>query len=329
MSHVRQAQLSQPHVFLFKPSRLPSAAPSLRVVIGATDSTLVMTQVRVPANVTAVDASMAQLATDATGAAARGLAGDEGGQAWLDLGQWGQYPVRVLRVDADGTVVLDEALPHSVPTAATGTLNWNVWSVTVPGGTIGAAVVRGGRWQVTWAADLGDDHPGRSMHDGGPLRVVRRPFSTGLTHDRLLEHVPNLRGRVPDPQESFQPQIDLLDMLSLVESCLDSDQYADMTVGEQWQRAHALFTWAHLVEVGFVRNDNPDRPRELAEAELARQCARIAWIDLDDDGVIDPGEVLPVQSGLAGLMRSHAATLAAEYTAGTRYRPALADGNDR
>jgi hypothetical protein len=329
MSHVRQAQTGQDHVFVFRPSRLPSAAPSLRVVIGATDSTLAMSAVRVAASVTAVDASMAALATDATGAAARGLAGDEGGQAWLDLGAHGQYPVRVLRVDADGTVVLDEALPHSVPLTAAGSLNWNVWSVTIPAATIGAAVVRGGRWDATWVADLGADHPGLSMHDGGSLRVVRRPFSTGLTHDTLLEHVPPLRGRVPDPQESFQPQIDLTDMLSLVESCLPSNAFADMTVGEQWQRAHAMFVFAHLVDVGFIRSDDLDRPRALAEAELARQCARIGWLDLDDDGVVDDDEVLPVDSGLAGLITSHAPTLAAEYTAGTRYRPRLDNENDR
>lgn len=327
---IRQAQIGRDHVFVYRPRHLPAAAPTLTVASSAGAlASVALTQVRAAANVTAVAADGSSVTTNATGAAERGLIGDNGGTAWLDLGAHGQFPVRVLRVTAAGVAVLGADLPRGIPTTATGTLDWNVWHTTILAATLGASVDRTAYWSVDYTADLGADHPGETEHDDGPMRIVRRPFATGLDHHRLVTLIPSLPGRVPQGCESYQPVIDTVDMLTVVEEQLGRDEFADQLLGAQWVRAHALLVAAHLAEVGWAQGLDPESFRVEAYKEIARIKRRIQWLDADDDGVVDAEESPLPPASVVGLTASHAATLLAEYDAGTRTRPELGSEVDR
>lgn len=300
---LRQVEIGQAYPVIYRPARLPSAAPSMVFEASGSTSTV---------NLTAVASSFAvkvsgyhTLAAPDGGPALdpsslRGVTGESAGAAVLDLGAEGTYPVRIMGVTS--TVVrLDDQCPD-LPVNATGTLHPNVYSGTLASGAVGAAVDRAGRWYVRYTTDDGDDAPGEAVTDAGPLRVVRFRFDTGLS-DAGLRRDPRLPSQIARGSNSWHEMIrsTLPTLIADIEQVLSGSArgYADRTLGAQWQFAHGLLVVAELVEAGKLSDpanvqtiglDEPNTARNRYLRELRRTAARVQWTDADDDGEIDEGE---------------------------------------
>lgn len=264
-----------------------------------------------------------------------GLVGDIGGDAWLYFKGLGQFDVRISHYDASGPYLyLAEPLPHEIPAGVPGTIVSNVYSCTIPAGTLGDAVDRSGFYEITYQADF--DIDGTNLGDGeikterGRLRVVRAEFDTGLTARELKTLIPQLEQTRPPNRDGWQPMIDSVDMLDLVESVLPDGVYADQTLGSQWRKAHAYKAGEMIAATGYAPNLDPDRMATLFSQELDRQARRLLFIDSNDDGAIDDAPAAVPAVGLVGLTLSNAADITKDYdTDFTRRRPVLNDRNDR
>ena len=229
--------------------------------------------------------------------------------------------------------VLAEPLPHHMELTADGTLIHNNWTASIPAGAVGDSTDRAAYYEITWQTDFdlsGNNIAGETRTERGRVRVVKHPFETGLTSSSLKTLIPQLEGTRPPNADSWQGLIDLIDIMSAVETRLPQDSYADQTLGEQWRRAHALLAAAHIAEVGYAPNVEPERLREMAEAELERQSRRVHWFDSDSDNAVESDEAnVNVANASTSLTISSASTTLKDYTDGLRYRPVLNNKNDR
>jgi len=277
--------------FFWRPDGLPASAPDV-VITGVGTHTLA--PLRVAATVSSVSADGTTLTLSASLAAtSRGLVG-EGGTAVLDLGADGVHHVRLSHFATGTTVVLAEPLPPVSATAA-GALDWNTWYADVGAGDVPAVATRNVLWSVTWSRDLGADAQPEPSYDDGFVDFVPRPFRTGLTDEDVYRVAPMLRGRLPAGWSSLEGWRDvaLCELTEIIEAeLLDSTQYVDMLLGEQFIRCHALLTAAVVADgLGLAGTARPDPDwRTLATECIARAGGNLRWLDADGDGVVDAGE---------------------------------------
>ncbi len=263
-----------------------------------------------------------------------GLVGDIGGDWFLDSTGFGQFPVKVAHYDlARGCFVLAEPIPHHMADNADGTLIHNNWTAAIPAGAVGVDIDRTGYYEIEWATDFdmnGNNLAGETRTERGRIRVVKHPFETGLSSSDLKTLIPQLEATRPPNSDGWQGLIGLIDIMGAVETRLPAGSFADQTLGEQWRRAHALLAAAHIAEIGYAPNVEPERLRDMAEAELDRQSRRVHWFDKDSDSAVDAGEAdVSVGHAGTGLTVSSATATEKDYTDGLRYQPVLNNPNDR
>jgi hypothetical protein len=246
---------------------------------------------------------------------------------------FGQFAVRISHFDdANNELILAEPLPVGIPVGASGTIYHNVWRCSIADAALGTKVDRSGYYSIQYQID---DDPSanntlvRTKSERGRLRVVRNRFDTGLTSYELVTLVPQLEATKPAAREGWQPYIDRYDIIGDIEAALPADRFADMALGEQFRRAHALLVAASLAEIGYAPNVDPERMRAAAEAELKRQIARLHWLDADDDGELDAGEAMANPDSLVSITKSSNTVTEKSYSDQKRFRPVLDNANDR
>lgn len=345
---LRQVEIGRAHPILWRPSALPAAAPTMTFAVqGASASVALVGAVQregVPVTSVMVQVTGSKrLGPDPNAGAGEvpdadiigAYVGEHGGHAWLDLGGDGAHTVRPMRVDSDGIVHIEHQ-SHGLPVGAVGRLHWNVWAGTLGAGALGGDVKRVGRWEVQYTAALGGAHPGEGRTDGGPLRLVRRAFATGLGSDDLATLAPRMPVTMPRGQSSWTSQVvqTLPELVQDIEGALENvarGDYADQLDGGGFREAHALLVYRRLVEAGHIAGTGSDVADARARywAALQRAVRRATWIDTNGDGVIDDDEGPTSGGWQAGFgLTSHAPTVAAAYAAGTRARISI-DPNDR
>jgi hypothetical protein len=287
-----QAEAGQPYRFFWRATGLPAAAPS--VAFGAPVSeTKVLAPLRAAATVASIAADLRTITLNpGVGGASRGLVGDEGA-AWLDLGQGGQFPVRVATFTSSTVLVLAEALPYRPGTTA-GTLSWLTYYADLSDAEVGEDVARRVSWSIRWTAFEGADHEGEPRHDKGLLDVVVTPFATGVGHESVLDLVPLLATMVPPRQRSWDRQVGLAlrELVGWIEEVLPRGRFVDQLAGDQFALVHALLAAHHILQghrsVGYSRDD-VDFYAD-AKLEFSRQAKRLRWLDANSNGVVDAGE---------------------------------------
>lgn len=311
MNSKAAAGLAYRHVWL--PSALPAAAPApeMTLKLPSGDITVTMTKVRADAGVTLTDGIQLLTFGVDVGTSARGLTGTEGGTSWLDLEQFGRFPVRIGRFETNKTALLSVPLPHDVPPSAAGSLIWNIWEAQFSSAQIGAVTLKRNRWFIEYTEDLGPDRTGGTKRIGGLLDIVHNPFDTGLTDDDVYAVAAPLINQIPSSQRGFAPQrASALDVLvNRIRRGLPSGSTEDDVSGAQFKDAHALLTASTILRghgaQGYDRNDDD----YLTEANIliSAALANLDWLDSNEDGEVDDGEtgVTPGASYTAITPRSH------------------------
>ena len=330
-----QVQIGQDTVFQWSPANLPDPTAAVSVSFYANGITLNRTLSASSSQAfTGVPdryrISMGALASSAFA----GLVGSTGTGGWyMHAEGFGQFPIRISHFDdANDELILAEPLPVGIPTGSSGTVYHNVWRCSVLSDSLGTAVDRAGYYQINYQVD---DDPGaantivRFKSERGRVRVIRSRFDTGLTSYDLTTLVPQLDATKPASREGWQPYIERYDIIGDIEAHLPSNRFADMALGEQFKRAHALAVAASLAEIGYAPNVDPEKMRAAAESELKRQIARIHWLDSDDDGQIDDDEKLVSPERLVSITRSSNTSTERDYNDGKRFRPVLNNQDDR
>ncbi len=330
-----QVQIGQATTFEWSPAVLPDPSGAVTANFYANGVTLTRTlnAASSQAFLEVPDRYRVKLG-ELSSSAFAGLVGSTGTGGWyMHAEGFGQFPIRISHFDdTNNELILAEALPVGIPTNTSGTVYHNVWRCVISSDTLGTSVDRTGYYAINYQID---DDPGagntlvRLKNERGRLRVVRNRFDTGLTSYDLITLVPQLEATKPAAREGWQPYIDRYDIIGDIEAALPSDRFADMALGEQFRRAHALLVAASLAEIGYAPNVDPDKMREAAEAELRRQISRLHWLDADDDGEIDSGETMDNPDSLVSMTKSSNTNTKRAYDDQKRFRPVLDNLNDR
>ena len=328
-----QVQIGQAETFRWSPPYLPDPTAAHTVSFYANGVSVTKTlSAKVSRTVVSVpDRFRIKLNATDTGDLA-GEVGEPGGLYWLHLFGFGQHQIRVSHLDdANDELILSEALPAGVPVDASGTIYHNDWRATLAADELGASIDRSAYYLINYVIDDAPLHDigTRTKTERGRVRVVRASFETGLSSNELLTLVPQLEATRPANREGWQPYIERYDIIGDIEALLPSNRLADMALGEQFRRAHALLVAASLAEIGYAPNVDPEKMRAAAEAELKRQIARIHWLDVNDDGVIDEGEKLVNPERLVSITRSSNTSTEQDYDDNKRFRPVLNNPDDR
>ena len=330
-----QVQIGQSSAFQWRPSVLPDPSAAVTVTFYANGVThnRTLTASASKAFTGIPDRYRVALGANASSDFA-GLVGSAGAGGWYMYAEgFGQFAIQVSHFnDSDDELILAEPLPVGLPASSTGVVYHNVWRCAIGVNALGSSVDRSGYYQINYQID---DDPGadgtiiRTKSERGRVRVVRNVFDTGLTSYDLITLVPQLEATRPSSREGWQPYIDRYDIIGDIESVLPINRFADMTLGEQFKRAHALAVAASLAEIGYAPNVDPEKMRSAADSELKRQIARLHWLDSDDDGTIEEGEANANPERLVSMTKSSGADTLRSYEDQKRFRPVLDDVNDR
>jgi len=288
----------------------PAAGPSLTVHLPSGDVVIggVATVYTVA---TAVSADRRTLTI--SGALPEGYAA-RGGEAWLSS-EAAQTPVRI--VSATGavgvpvrTVELAEALPR-VPqlegVGNAGTLVLSRYEWTLPAATVCAAAARNVRWTVTYTAQRGASGLPEYRQETGLLHVVAQPFSTGLTVAALGGYVRELAGTSPRGERGWEHALSAgeEELILWLRSQLKSRGLTedDVPAPQSLRLAHAHFAAASAL--GLADLDVSDRLRDRG-TQLATTALEAIWVDSDQDGEVDDGEVQQITGNKASDWRGSA-----------------------
>lgn len=324
MMHIRKATIGQSYTFKWLPPAPVSGTPALTVRLGGSTYTGNMSTVSTSVDINSVDASRQVLTvTGSISGESEGLTGDEYGHAWLKAGDGGAHPVTIASIDSSGScVTLARPLPGHVSIPATGaTLEWAVYTNTIAGANFTTKAVDA-EWSVSWSRGDGADAPTEAMTTAGHLRVVRAPFNTGVTTHALMRARRHFR--------HIGPQQGANDLDALIESGLSlliekiapkivslGGDCEDDVKGSQFHDVHiACCDYQYrldLISSGDVDQKWADDLDDVIDKRIDRIFQGVVWIDKDDDGVVDDGEVETVTApSIAG--GSYGAT--SEYASG-------------
>lgn len=200
--------------------------------------------------------------------------------------------------EADGPAASLIAVTSLTGASASWRLRWQSYTVTIPSGHVGTTPTRGtpARWSVDWSRRTGADLDAMPTRDQGLIHIARAPFATGLTDEGVYRLVPGFAALVPQRQTSWEEQRDAaLDTLATrLSAGIGATRYVDDLPGAQFARAHALLTILVVLQgqqaQGIDVADAIATYATAADAEIEAQLARVQWMDLDGDGVIDDGE---------------------------------------
>lgn len=221
-----------------------------------------------------------------------GLKLNEELKAFIVTSNGGTYPVEIAGV-IDDTLILTEPLSREVVISDTEPcdIHFNSYFYSLTPTTQGMFT-----YSILYTGLDGDNHV-----EKGIIKVVNRPFDTGLSHLKLLNIFPSLSSLLQRNQEAFSNQIKSgLDILSLkVRSILSgSIQKLDedsILNPESLMTAHAYFAGAVIYE-GLGEWETASQYREQGDAMLNLAMSSIS-LDYNGDGEVTNEETLIKKKG--------------------------------
>jgi hypothetical protein len=205
----------------------------------------------------------------------------------------GIFSVTVVRV-SDTTAILAEPLPREIDLSTASTLDFALWSVTIPAAQMTPSNTYA--YHVSYVADLGQYTADRV--DKGAIKATPRPFDTGLDHDALVRIIPVLADKVPRRQADFTPQIQasLNELVLKIRDQLSVGLTEDEIFNAQdFALAHAYCAGARIFE-SALQMTVAEEFRTRCE-ELLHSALRSVSLDLNGDGTIDSGEINLTETG--------------------------------
>ena len=206
------------------------------------------------------------------------------------------YSVNINRV-VGTTAILAEPLPREIDLSSSASLEFALWTTTIANTEDSIANANTYPFVISYSSDIGSNTINKQ--EKGLLKTTPRIFSTGLSHDDLVEIFAPLADMVPRRQSDFSNQIEAAEselVLHIRDVVLAEDATEDEVFNpESFKLAHAYCTAALIYEQN-LQMDVADQMRTRCK-ELMEIALRSLALDLDGDGVIDSGELDRRESG--------------------------------
>ena len=206
------------------------------------------------------------------------------------------YSVNINRV-VGTSAILAEPLPRDIDLSSSASLEFALWTTSIASSEDVLTTANTYPYVINYTGDIGANT--QSKQEKGLFKSTPRPFSTGLSHDDLVQIFAPLADMVPRRQSDFSNQIEAAKeelILQIRDVVLAQDATEDEVFNpEQFKLAHAYCTAALIYEQN-LQMDVADQMRTRC-SELMEIALRSLALDLDGDGVIDSGELDLRESG--------------------------------
>lgn len=226
-----------------------------------------------------------------------GLAGPVYGLASLSMDSGAVIPVRIVRVSGT-TVYLADEVPRDAGDA--GVIVSRLWRGALPA-AVYAAVARGWSWLVVYTRDVGAGLGGAlTESDRGNLDAVARVWRTGVGHEQVAQYLPAAIAARSGREMTLEAAVagSEVQLRQRVERwAARSGHYVDQTDGAAFADVHAQLA-AHRILMGLAGQTGRPDTLEVAAAINDQAAADLddilngwVWLDADEDGATDPGEL--------------------------------------
>ena len=297
---------------LLAPLTPPNLLPvTLTVEMPAGPVVLPLVGQTVPTVVSAVSDDRRELTLAQLPVIPQGWAG-RNGDAWLVTPRQA-LPCRVVDVVAGGTfivptqeVTLSDPLPRDVSVSGA-YLVLSRREVVLPG-TVTGALVRDVLWRVDYHTrdGWGSTLSAVPRSETGLLHVVAQPFDPGVTSQDLTSYLRGIASASSSGEQGWEAQLSgaLADLALHVRFHLMDRGLTEDDFPAPQRLRDVLLDLAGARILDLTEPEQSDRLRARALERLEMVMRALPWVDQDQDGQVDPGEVAQVGGSWARDFRS-------------------------
>jgi hypothetical protein len=281
---MRKAQQGKNHNFIWQSPAPLSGTPSIAFYLEGGSVGGAMTQGRSDLVATDLDRDRRAITLSASATALKPFQSD----AFLLTDADTFFAIKIVRI-AGNQLVLADPLPRDISFTANSTIQFASWLYTCSSSNITAS-----KQTIAYAVEYVQSEGTQTINrvEKGSLKVVPRPFDTGLDHNKLCSIFPHVADLAPRRSNGFDEQISSsLDELALyvrdliVPRDVDED---DIHNSHDLLQAHAYLAIARIHEL----NGNIDLSEKMRSRgiELADLSMKTISLDLNTDGIIQTTE---------------------------------------
>ena len=281
---MRKAQQSKNYNFIWQSPAPLSGTPSIAFYLESGSIGGAMTQGRADLIATDLDRDRRAITLSASATALKPFQSD----AFLLTDADTFFAIKIVRI-AGNQLILADPLPRDISFNANSTIQFASWLYTCSSSNITAS-----KQTIAYAVEYVQSEGTQTINrvEKGSLKVVPRPFDTGLDHNKLCSIFPHVADLAPRRSNGFDEQISSsLDELALyvrdliVPRDVDED---DIHNSHDLLQAHAYLAIARIHEL----NGNIDLSEKMRSRgiELADLSMKTISLDLNTDGIIQTTE---------------------------------------
>jgi len=306
---MRKAQQGKNHNFIWQSPAPLSGTPSIAFYLEDGSVGGAMTQGRSDLVATDLDRDRRAITLSASATALKPFQSD----AFLLTDADTFFAIKIVRI-AGNQLILADPLPRDISFNANSTIQFASWLYTCSSSNITAS-----KQTIAYAVEYVQSEGTQTINrvEKGSLKVVPRPFDTGLDHNKLCSIFPHVADLAPRRSNGFDEQISSsLDELALyvrdliVPRDVDED---DIHNSHDLLQAHAYLAIARIHEL----NGNIDLSEKMRSRgiELADLSMKTISLDLNTDGIIQTTENNQRVSASKDIRGNFAGRVVGEYEA--------------
>ncbi len=306
---MRKAQQSKNYNFIWQSPAPLSGTPSIAFYLESGSVGGAMTQGRADLIATDLDRDRRAITLSASTTALKPFQSD----AFLLTDADTFFSIKIVRI-VGNQLVLADPLPRDISFTANSTIQFASWLYTCSSSNVTAS-----KQTIAYAIEYVQSEGTQTINriEKGSLKVVPRPFDTGLDHNKLCSIFPHIADLAPRRSNGFEEQISSsLDELALyvrdliVPRDVDED---DIHNSHDLLQAHAYLAISRIHEL----NGNIDLSEKMRSRgiELADLSMKTISLDLNTDGIIQTTENNQRVSASKDIRGNFAGRVVGEYEA--------------
>lgn len=306
---MRKAQQGKNYNFIWQAPTPIGGTPSVSFFLDGSTITSNMSQGRADLIATDLDRDRRAITLSTSATALKPFQSD----AFLLTDADTFFAIKIVRI-VGNQLVLADPLPRDISFAANSTIQFASWLYTCSSSNVTAS-----KQTIAYTVEYVQSEGTQTINrvEKGSLKVVPRPFDTGLDHNRLCSIFPHIADLAPRRSNGFEDQISSsLDELALyvrdliVPRDVDED---DIHNSHDLLQAHAYLAIARIHEL----NGNIDLSEKMRSrgVELADLSMKTISLDLNTDGIIQTTENNQRVSASKDIRGNFAGRVVGEYEA--------------
>jgi len=306
---MRKAQQGKNYNFIWQAPAPISGTPSISFFLDGSIITSNMSQGRSDLIATDLDRDRRAITLSASTTALKPFQSD----AFLLTDADTFFSIKIVRI-VGNQLILADPLPRDISFTTNSTIQFASWLYTCSSSNVTAS-----KQTIAYAIEYVQSEGTQTINriEKGSLKVVPRPFDTGLDHNKLCSIFPHVADLAPRRSNGFEEQISSsLDELALyvrdliVPRDVDED---DIHNSHDLLQAHSYLAIARIHEL----NGNIDLSEKMRARgiELADLSMKTISLDLNTDGIIQTTENNQRVSASKDIRGNFAGRVVGEYEA--------------